>query len=426
MKNASKSVAWSVLAVLGVLLAACAGGPDETPGQAVASAADALEGDLCRLAEEGRIPGLAAALIVQGELRWIGACGEADLGKRVPMTPDTLLNIGSVSKTFTNAAVLQLWERGRIDLEAEVSGYLPFPVRHPRYPDRPMTIRHLLTHTAGLADGPSYGETYACGDPAVSLRDWLEGYVTPGGAYWSEENFMETGPGEARSYSNVGFGLLGLVVEAVDGRSFADYTRDEIFRPLGMDRTAWYLDRIDAAEHAVPYLWLEPDGELEAEDLRLLPEGDVPTETFVPYCLYSFYNYPDGLVRTSVRQLARFVLAHLGGGEVEGARVLAEATVEAMWRAQIPEEVWEEGRVQGLTWRATTSEKLGFVWGHGGADPGIRAQVLYRPADEVAVVVLANRLVVAELGPILVRLFGEGAEQAASSVPDVSSPRPSR
>jgi CubicO group peptidase (beta-lactamase class C family) len=266
-----------------------------------------------------------------------------------------------------------------------------------------------------VADGPSYAETYACGDATVSLADWLEGYVAPGGPYWSQENFLETGPGDVRSYSNVGFGLLGLAVENVSGRPFDDYTRDEIFLPLGMDRTAWSLSRAAVPEHAVPYLWLGPEEELEVEDRRLLPEGEIPKESFVPYCLYSFYNYPDGLVRTSVRQLARFVMAHLAGGELDGARILEADTVDEIFSRQIEEGRWEEGRSQGLTWRATPSETLGLVWGHGGADPGIRAQVLYRPQDEVTVILLANRMAVPEIGPILLRMFEEGARMAADA-----------
>ena len=416
MKHESAVGTWArtVLGVLGLLLAACSGDePTAAPETSADPAVAVFESDLCRMAEQGHLPGLSAALIVEDELRWIGACGQADLEREVPMTPDTLINIASVSKTFTNVAVLQLWEEGRLDLDGDVSEYLPFTVSHPRFLDRPITLRQLLTHTSGLTDAPIYAETYACGDATVSLTDWLEGYFVPGGVYWSEENFLETGPGDVRSYSNVGYGLLGLVVESVSGRSFADYTRDEIFLPLGMERTAWSLSRLNVAEHAVPYLWRQPDEELEVEDLRLLPEGEVPTETFVPYCLYSFYNYPDGLVRTSVRQLASFVMAHLADGELDGARILEATTVDEIFSQQIEAGQWEEGRSQGFTWRATPSETLGLVWGHGGADPGVRAQVLYRPEDEVTVILLANRMAVPEIGPILIRMFDEGARLTA-------------
>jgi CubicO group peptidase (beta-lactamase class C family) len=83
-----------------------------------------------------------------------------------------------VSKLVTATAVLQLHERGKLDLDADVSRYLPFPVRHPAS-DEPITARQLLTHTAGFEDSDVYGTTYACGDPKVSLEDWLRSYLVP-------------------------------------------------------------------------------------------------------------------------------------------------------------------------------------------------------------------------------------------------------
>ena len=134
------------------------------------------------------------------------------------MTADTVLNVASISKTFTNAAVLQLWEDGRIDLDDDVNRYLPFRLVHPRHPGTAITFRHLLTHTASIGDGEAYDSSYACGDPAVSLGDWIEGYLVAGGKYYdAEESFLDAEPGETYSYSNVGFGLLGFLVEHISG-----------------------------------------------------------------------------------------------------------------------------------------------------------------------------------------------------------------
>lgn len=112
---------------------------------------------------------------------------------------------------MTNAAVLQLFEHGKIELDDDVSQHLPFP-------DVPITVRQLLTHTAGIEDGDAYNASHACGDPAVSLADWIRAYLQPGGRFYSaEQNFLPTGPGEAHTYSNLGFGLLGYLVEVVSG-----------------------------------------------------------------------------------------------------------------------------------------------------------------------------------------------------------------
>ena len=146
---------------------------------------------------------------------------------------------------MTNAAILQLRDEGRFALDDPINFYLPFAVVHPRYPNLPITYRHLLTHTGGLNDGDAYDASYACGDPTVSLGRWIEGYFTPGGIYYdADQNFLDQPPGERYSYSNVGYGLLGYLVESISGQSLAEYTRLRLFEPLGMDSSGWYLDAV--------------------------------------------------------------------------------------------------------------------------------------------------------------------------------------
>ena len=152
------------------------------------------------------------------------------------MTTESILNIGSVSKLVTSTAALLLWEKGKIDLDGDVSQYLPFSVEHPSG-GGPITVRQLLTHTSGLQDGEYYDDSYACGDPVVSLEKWLRGYLVEGGPYYDEGNFLEQAPGTTFEYSNVGYGLLGLIVQQVSGQNFTTFTRENIFEPLGMGST---------------------------------------------------------------------------------------------------------------------------------------------------------------------------------------------
>ncbi|MGB2906344.1 MAG: serine hydrolase domain-containing protein, partial [Candidatus Aminicenantaceae bacterium] len=164
------------------------------------------------------IPGLGVCLIKAGAVARIKGFGWADIENEIPYDPEqTLQNIGSVSKTFTATAVMQLWEQGRFKLDDDVNSYLSFKVKNPRFPEASITFRQLLTHRSSIKDGPSYGESYACGDPQVTLKTWIEQYFTPGGeTYDADENFHVWKPGQEgklpaqpRPYSNVGFGLLG-------------------------------------------------------------------------------------------------------------------------------------------------------------------------------------------------------------------------
>jgi CubicO group peptidase (beta-lactamase class C family) len=367
---------------------------------------DFIEGERRAL----RIPGLAACIVKAGRVVWSKGYGWANIGKRLPMDPDrTLQNIGSVSKTVVATAVMQLWEKGKFQLDDDVNERLPFAVRSPSHPETSVTYRLLLTHRSGIADSPAYASSYACGDPTLALESWLKAYFTPGGRYYDKQhNFHPWKPGEKHSYSNVGFGLLGYLVERISGESLPRYTKKNIFEPLGMKRTGWFLSEIDVDAHAVPYAPAAkgdtPDEEMEAyRKFGLLAgeaERDPSSGEHRPLCLYSFPNYPDGSLRTSVNQLARLLLAYANDGALGDARVLSADTVRLMLTPQAA-----TSPQQGLCW-ATDLREGKRHWGHNGQDPGIRTLMSFRPSDGVGAIVFVNRAG-ADLSRINERLFEE-------------------
>jgi CubicO group peptidase (beta-lactamase class C family) len=399
------------------VLAGCGGASSDRPEESTLEPAPgiefidaaALEEFITEQMEELHIPGVAVAIVDREGVVFSAGYGWADVENRVPMTPDTVTNIASISKTFTNAAVMQLVEEGQLGLDDDVGQHLPFAVRHPEYPEVPITVRQLLTHTSGIEDGDAYDASYACGDPAVSLADWIRGYFEPGGEFYSaEQNFLPTAPGEAYSYSNLGFGLLGYLVEVVSGVPFAEYVGSNIFGPLGMTESGFYLADFEPGRRAEPYAWVEAGDTL---DNALFGERNgeaIDKAGFVPFCPYSFYNLPDGLVRTSVSQLARYLVAHIRGGELDGQRILEESTVATMLSPQLdPELTAEEGSVQGLAWSGRETV-LGELWGHNGADPGIRSVMQFDPASGRGVIIFANRA--NRITPIFERLLEEVEE----------------
>jgi CubicO group peptidase (beta-lactamase class C family) len=357
-----------------------------------------------------RVPGLAACIIKSGRVVWSKGYGWANIKKRLPMDPDlTVQNLGSISKTVVATAVMQLWEKGKFQLDDDINERLPFAVRSPFHPDTPITYRLLLTHRSGIADSLAYRSSYACGDPTLPLESWLKDYFTPGGRYYEKkDNFHPWRPGQKHDYSNVGFGLLGYLVERLSGESLPHSTRKSIFEPLGMNRTAWLLSDIDVATHAVPYAPgadSDPPGE-EVEAYRkfgLLAgevESDPASGDHRPLCLYGFPNYPDGSLRTSVNQLARFLLAYANDGSYGDARILAADTVRLMLTPQAA-----TSPQQGLCW-ATEFRDGRRHWGHNGSDPGIRTTMSFRPSDGVGAIVFVNRAG-ADLSKINERLFQE-------------------
>jgi CubicO group peptidase (beta-lactamase class C family) len=363
----------------------------------------ALEAFVRDKATRDHIPGVAACIVRGGEIIWAHAYGFADLERRIPMSLDSLQNIASISKTVGATAVMQVYEAGLIELDANVNEYLSFPIHNPVYPDVPLTCRQLMTHTSSIRDGSTYPQHYACGDPRMSLATWVREYFTPGGHFYNaEENFHPWAPGERWSYSNLAYGLLGHVLEAVSGIPFHRFCRRNIFAHLGMDKTAWHLADIDQSKHVVPYTWVA-GGKARGRDWDGVPMGVIriagPTrgasleDGYQPNCLYNHPNFPDGFLRTSVNQMSRFLRAYLAGGEFEGRRILRRQTVEEMLDVKLTTPRNPPGlpnRQQGLTWNVGYSVDGEPAWGHGGRDPGVNTDLRLLPSRNLGAIAFTN------------------------------------
>jgi CubicO group peptidase (beta-lactamase class C family) len=160
------------------------------------------------------------------------AFGFADLERRMPLTPTSILEAGSVSKQFTAGAIVLLALDGKLSLDDDIRRYFP---ELPAY-EHVITIRHLLTHTSGLRDWGAI----------ASLEGWPRGTRAYTNAHVLEiaarQRALNHAPGSAYSYTNTGYNLLALLVARVSGQSFADFTRDRLFLPLGMSNTSWRDD----------------------------------------------------------------------------------------------------------------------------------------------------------------------------------------
>jgi CubicO group peptidase (beta-lactamase class C family) len=358
-----------------------------------ARSAERLDAFIQNKMKADHIPGVAACIVKGGRAVWARAYGWADIDRKIAMTTDHLQNIASISKTFTTTALMQLWEKQAFQLDDDVGDYLSFAVRNPSHPKTPITFRHLLTHRSSINDGTAYSLAYACGDPRLDLSSWVEEYLTPAGRYYdAKENFHSWKPGERWNYCNVSYGLLGHLVEEIAGSGFSDYCRANIFEPLEMEETSWYLADIDPARHAVPYTYVT-EAEVRGPSWGGLPLGVIREESdtkefgkdYQANCLYNHPNFPDGFLRTSVTQLSRYLRCYLDNGVYGTYRLLQERTIRAMLSQQV-----EGDRVQGLTWYAYRRENGDLAWGHGGSDPGVNTDMRLLPSKGIGAIVFTN------------------------------------
>jgi CubicO group peptidase (beta-lactamase class C family) len=325
--------------------------------------------------KESGIVGVGAAIIIDKKVAWTNSYGYADRQTKTPFTSSTIMNIASISKTFTGVCIMKAVEEGKVSLDEDINQYLPFKIINPNFPDEKITLRHLATHTSGLADRyPFYTDStyyYGARSPE-SLGGFLKNYFVPGGKHYSKDNFLNAKPGTNRDYSNIASGLAGYIIELRTGQKLNDYARKNIFKPLKMKNSGWALSEINIKKHSKLY---EKKGNIVAE---------------IPF--YEGITYPDGGVRTSVEELSKFFISLLNEGQYQKTRILKKETVNEMLRFQYtetnkPTNVNISKINQGIFW----STKLGGTRiGHNGSDPGVRTFMLSDLNKEVAVIVFFN------------------------------------
>ncbi|PQA53810.1 serine hydrolase domain-containing protein [Siphonobacter curvatus] len=323
--------------------------------------------------ESGTV-GLAAAIIIHRKVVWMKGYGYADLEKKTPFTPHTVINLASISKTFTGVCMMKAIEDKKLSLDEDINTYLPFKVINPYYPTQKITLRNLGTHTSGITDRtPIYDSTYFYGgDHPTPLGEFLKSYFDPQGKFYAKENFLNHKPGSYREYSNIAAALAGYIVEQAVGMPLNEYSKRWIFKPLRMKQTAWFLREIDPASHSKLY-------DNQTDTLKLIP-------------WYGEATYPDGGVRSSVADLSQFFIALLGDGSYQGKRILQKTSVETMQRYQFtpenkPVNVDLSRLNSGIFW--ATKDKATKI-GHGGTDPGVKTEMLADLTKDVAVILFSN------------------------------------
>ncbi len=326
------------------------------------------------------VPATSIAVVGDGRVILSKGYGIADIAAKRRMTSRTVINIASVTKTITCTAIMQLFEQGRFKLDDDVNAFLPFRVRNPAFSAKPITFRQLLLHTSSIDDGPDYGSS--CGDSDVTMAAWVRDELTTSRA---TRNFLPVPPGDKYHYSNIAYGVLGVLIESISGKSFAEYCDRNIFKPLGMNRTGFLLKTLDPRTEAIPYDYTDHP---EAVPVRKAGFSSAPVngKIQVPHCFYSFATQSDGLARSCADDLASFLAMYLGDGAFRGVRILRPETIRLILSDSEPAIHPSESQTQGLAW----VEYRGGIWGKYGADPGVATLIKFRPSDKRGIVILTN------------------------------------
>jgi len=281
------------------------------------------------------IPGLTFIFVQGGDVIYARGYGYANLETATPVNADSsVVRIGSISKPFVATTVMQLVEQGKLDLHTDINQYLTAFQLEDTFPE-PVTLAHLLTHTAGFEDPPYTSNT----DPQQ---------VQPLGAFLAVNMPPPTHlPGEVFIYSNYGYALAALIVEEVSGTPFDQYVEQNIFTPLEMTQSSYLLAPPLPENLVTGYLYR--DGEQ------------------IPQPMDYDSDYPGGSIVSTAEDMSHFILAHLGDGCYQGACILNATTLAEMHRRQA--ETPYEG--QYVTFGFTEGNSDGQrLLGHSGAIRG--------------------------------------------------------
>ncbi|HET8662636.1 MAG TPA: serine hydrolase domain-containing protein [Micromonosporaceae bacterium] len=309
--------------------------------------------------------GLAVGVVRDGRLDFFRGHGLADIAASTPVTEDTVFRIGSITKTFTTVAVMQLSERGLVDLDGPVADYLrAYRLVPARAGHRPATVRHLLTHTAGLPElaypsrvfRPVLGETVPFGHRVPPLAELYRGRL-----------HLVAEPGTTHTYSNHGFATLGQIVEDVSGVALGRYLREKIFAPLGMEHTD-----LARSDRVTPRL--ATGYELRSRGPRPVADCDLVT-------------VGAGAIYSTTSDMARYVAALLGGGGNGHGSVLRPESVASMFAPHYR----PDPRVPGIGLAFFRHDAGGhLIVAHDGLVPGFSAAMSLAPDDGVGVVAFTN------------------------------------
>ena len=311
----------------------------------------ALDTHVKRLMDFYRTPGLVLAVTDRAAPIKVSAYGLADIDAKEPVTPDTLFEIGSIGKTFTAIAMMRAHEAGLVDLNAPVTEYLRwFKVRTGF---EPITLHHLLTHTAGLIEGTDFAPD---GKAEVRGLREIEAGFAPGAHYY---------------YSNVGYKILGYVLASVTGKSYGEILTEGILEPAGMERTEpEILNRI-RPRLARGYRHLYDDRPPHSSH-PLVPAAWLETDT------------GDGSIASTAEDMAAFARLLLNRGRVEGGAVLSEKSYGLLTsRLAHERDEWYYG-YGIIAYRENGVEYLA----HGGDMPGYEASLWCDSDSGLGVVVL--------------------------------------
>jgi len=313
-----------------------------------------IEAAVARYMTTTHVPGLAVAVVENGEYEWASGFGLADVENNVPASEHTLFRLASISKSLTAVGAMQLEEVAKLDLDAPVQKYCPY------FPQKsvPITTREVMGHLGGIrhyksesADDPEIGNTKHFDNPIQAGLDFFK------------NDPLVAAPGSHFNYSTQGYTLVGCVMEGASGTRYTEYMHQNVLQPAGMEQTR-PDDRLAIIPHRTRFYQKTESGTVENAGF-----------------LDSSYKIPGGGWLSSAEDMAHFEVAVLND------KLIKRTTRDLMWTALKPSDGSDDN--YGLGWGSLTIDGV-RIFGHSGGQQGTSTYFLVAPDQRAGVVVLTN------------------------------------
>jgi CubicO group peptidase (beta-lactamase class C family) len=354
---------------------------------------DSLTNELNEVYKQGMFNGFSVAIVNESGTLYQSGVGYANVAAGKKYTSNTLQHIASVSKTFIGIALLKAQEMGKLKLDDPINKYLPFKVENPFYPEVPITIRNLATHTSTITDNEFYlkrgwvlkpnqdltGRKLSLEDEQVlnpydsviTMQAYLKNVLSKDGKWYKQDDFLKYKSGEIFEYSNVGATLAAYIIELATGESYDKFTEKYILQPLKMNASGWKFSDVDFANHS--QLYYTPD---------------------TAFAFYSTVTYPDGGLITSANDLGKYLAELIKGYEGHGT-LLNKESYRQLFTEQLTAKNFIERKDKNPY---NETYNLGIFMGfsvagnigHTGGDAGVTTIMFFNPKTKIGRLLIVN------------------------------------
>ncbi|WP_347922843.1 serine hydrolase domain-containing protein [Pontimicrobium sp. SW4] len=356
-------------------------------GQTKESITKKLIEDLEQIYSQDYINGFSVAIVNEEETLFEKGFGYSNRKLNKKYTKNTIQNIASISKTFIGIALLKAQELNKLNLDDPINKYLPFNVVNPYFPNTPITIRQLATHTSSIKDPSRYekngyilkdknnGEAkvnsnFRSPDEMITQSVFLKNILNEKGKWYKKSNFLKAKPGMLFEYSNVAASLAAFVLENATGKSFNEFTKTYIFEPLEMSDTGWSFHEVDFSNYSNLY---------------------ANKETQLAF--YHLVTYPDGGLITSSSDLGKYLSELISGYSAKGKILTTESYIE-LFKPYLTDKHYKERNDSLYNDEYNMGIFIGISAqgqiGHTGGDPGVATFMFFNSKTKVGKILIVN------------------------------------